>query len=257
MVLNLLNNLSIYVVDGVIGRLIGAVTGMQVKIYESVMICFGAWSTIIRTKKSPRSKDFAKTSGWVMNIMKQARQGGLKNRMARGYRRLGGVVLLGCMAATAQVSADVDPAALVPANEQIPVTEETQVDVIPQDTALVTKNTGLDLGEVQSAEVVVLSESAQPLDVSAHEGLKLDIEADAGGNAYEQVALSSPVANEDYAVTEVREHPVSSGKRAADDSFNGMTIGSSSTSEQKQLPYALILALVALIGLVPVSRRYH
>ena len=164
--------------------------------------------------------------------------------------------MLGCMAVTAQVSAEVDPAALVPANEQIPVTEEAQLDVIPQDTALVTTSTGLDLGEVQSAEVVVLSEAAQPLDVSAHEDVVLDVEASANSNAFEQVALSSSSAVEDYAVAEVRDNPVSSAKRAADNSFSGMTIGSSK-NEQKQLPYALILALVALIGLVPVSRRYH
>jgi len=165
--------------------------------------------------------------------------------------------LLGCMAVTAQVSAEVDSAALVPANEQIPVTEEAQLDVIPQDTALVTTSTGLDLGEVESAEVVVLSETAQPLDVSAHEDVVLDVEASANSNAFEQVALSSSSsAVEDYAVAEVRDNPVSSAKRAADNSFSGMTIGSSK-NEQKQLPYALILALVALIGLVPVSRRYH
>jgi hypothetical protein len=160
------------------------------------------------------------------------------------------------MAVTAQVSADVESTALVPANEQIPVTQEAQLDVIPQDAGLVTTNTGLDLDKAQSAEVVILSETTQPLDVSAREDVVLNIETGADNTAYEQVALSSSIAVDDYVATEVRHEPASTVQRTAKESFSGMNIGSSA-NEQKQLPYALILALIALIGLVPVSRRYH
>lgn len=164
--------------------------------------------------------------------------------------------MLGCLAVTGVVTADVEPAALVPAGQQLPVTQETQLNVIPQDSGLVTTNTGLDLDKAQNAEIVALPESTQPIEIVSEDKSVTAVERP-GTEAvvYEQVALSVSEEMGGIAASDMRTRPLAPGAPSG----SGGTFGAlgGSANDQPSLPYALVLALIALIGLVPVSRRYH
>lgn len=161
------------------------------------------------------------------------------NKSGRGSGVYLGLMLLGSLLAGPAVAEDVNSA--LTAEQPVVVNESgPAVDLTAETSALVlTETASVPLA---APEVVDIAATETPADVTIAE-----IKSEAGQGEY---LVSASVDPGQYSL------PGHAVDKSRSDKLTTATAGMRNHGQDDQpLPYALILALIALVGLVPVSRR--
>jgi hypothetical protein len=185
-----------------------------------------------------------------MNVKNDRKQRESGHRV-RGSGLVIGTALLGYIFSTMTVFAASDTGVVISAAPPLAVEQQANKDV-SLNAGMVAGQNKVDLGTTRTTELIVTPDTTQAVAIPPQGDVSLS--AADGEPAYQVYAVSAAIKT-GYELPGGHGYAPGATQRVAEDNPEGAVSGNS--SDEQPLSYALVLALIALIGLVPVSRRNH